>query len=285
MGTRNNPLARVQLLGPVRAWQDERELELGPPRQRAVFAVLAMHTNKTVSRDELVDGVWGDDPPASAVNSVYIYVAGLRRALEPDRGRRAPATILASSGAGYQLRLEPGQPDAVAFGRHLAKARTLRAEGDLASAVRSLEAASALWQEAPLSGIPGSWAETERVRLGEMWLTALEERTEIMLARGAHAEAAAELAGLVRGHPLRERFRGQLMLALYRCGRQAEALAVFAQTRRMLIDELGVEPGPELQRLHEQILAADENLCLSRAAGAGRRGRPAMCAHRRVRRR
>jgi DNA-binding SARP family transcriptional activator len=240
--------------------------------------MLAMHANKTVSRDELVDGVWGDDPPATAVNSLHIYVAGLRRALEPGRARRAPATILPSSGAGYQLWVEPGQPDAVAFGQWLAKACALRAAGDLASAGRSLEAACALWQKAPLSGVPGSWAQTQRVRLSEMWLTLIEERTEIMLARGAHTQAAAELAGLVREHPLRERFRGQLMLTLYRCGRQAEALAVFADTRRLLIDELGIEPGPELRRLHEQILAADETLRLPH-------GRRAPHAHRRASRR
>ena len=125
--------------------------------------------------------------------------------------------------------------------------------GRLTSALR-------LWRAAPLSGVPGPWAEIERVRLSEVRLTAIEERAEIMLMLGRAAAMAAELTGLVREHPLREALRGQLMLALYRCGRQADALAAFADGRRVLVEELGLEPGPGLQRLHEQILAADPAL-------------------------
>jgi DNA-binding SARP family transcriptional activator len=253
---------RVQLLGPVRAWMEERDVNLGTPRRRAVFAMLAMQPNRVVSRQELVDGIWGSGPPASVVNGIHIYVAGLRRELEPGRGRQTPGQVLRTSGAGYLLQLEPGQPDAAALAQHLAQARAARAADDLASAARSLEAASALWQAAPLCGIPGPWAETERVRLTELWLTVIEESTEVMLARGGHAEVAAGLAKLVRDYPLREKFAGQLMLARYRCGRQADALAVFAETRRILVTELGIEPSPELQRLHERVLAADDALLL-----------------------
>jgi DNA-binding SARP family transcriptional activator len=221
-----------------------------------------MRPNRVVSRAELVDGIWGSDPPASVVNGIHIYVAGLRQALEPGRGRQTPGQVLRTSGAGYLLQLGPGQPDAVALAQYLAQARAARAAGDLASAARSLEIACTLWQAAPLCGIPGPWAETERVRLTELWLTVTEESTEVMLARGEHTEAAAGLAKLVRDYPLREKFAGQLMLARYRCGRQADALAVFAETRRILTTELGVEPGPELQRLHEQVLAGDDALLL-----------------------
>jgi DNA-binding SARP family transcriptional activator/Tfp pilus assembly protein PilF len=249
----------VRLLGPVRAWRGEAELALGAPRRRAVLALLAMRANRAVSRDELIDGIWGEGPPASSVNALHGYVAGLRTALEPHRARRAPGRVLLS-GPGYLLRLEAGQLDAEVFGQHLAAAEELRAGGDLAGAARSLDAGLRLWQSAPLSGIAGPWAEIERIRLGEQRLTAIEERADVMLALGRHAEAAAQLAGLVREHPLRERFRGQLMLALYRCGRQAEALAAFADSRRVLVKELGIEPGAELRRLHERILAADATL-------------------------
>jgi DNA-binding SARP family transcriptional activator len=244
----------------VRAWRGDQELALGAPRRRAVLGLLAMRANRTVSRDELVDGLWGEDPPASSVNALHGYVAGLRMALEPHRARRAPGRVLLASGPGYLLQLEAGQLDAEVFGQHLAAAHELRAGGDLAGAARSLDAGLRLWQSAPLSGIAGPWAEIERIRLGEQRLTAIEERADVMLALGRHAEAAAQLAGLVREHPLRERFRGQLMLALYRCGRQAEALAVFADGRRVLVEELGIEPGAELRRLHERILAADATL-------------------------
>jgi len=270
-GGGDTPL-RIQLLGPVRAWLGEEELDLGAPRQRVVFGMLAMRANRTVSRDELIDGIWGQDPPASAVNSVHIYVAGLRRALEPDRAHRAPGKALLAGAGGYLLRLESGQPDAEAFGQLLAAAREAQAVGELAAAARLHDAASKLWRADPLSGISGPWAEIERVRLRELRLTAVEERTEVMLARGRHAEAVAELSGLVAEHPLRERFRGQLMLALYRCERQAEALAVFADTRRVLVEELGVEPGPELRRLHERLLLADDALDLPAALEAARAG-------------
>src|ERR1700678_1104840 len=253
-------LLLVQLLGPVRAWRGDRELELGGPQRQAVLGLLAVRANQAVSRSELIDGIWGEDPPPSAVNALHVHVAGLRRALEPSRPSRAPGKFLLATGPGYSLRLEPGQLDAQVFGQHLDAARVSRAAGDLSTAARSLDAALRLWQADPLSGAPGPWAEIERVRLGETRLTAIEERTEIMLMLGLAAAAAAELTGLVREYPLREGLRGQLMLALYRCGRQAEALATYAAGRRVLREELGLEPGQGLRRLHEQMLAADAAL-------------------------
>jgi DNA-binding SARP family transcriptional activator/Tfp pilus assembly protein PilF len=251
---------RIQLLGPVRAWRGEQELELGGPRRRAVLGMLAMRAGQAVSRSELIDGLWGEDPPASAVNSVHVYVAGLRRVLEPQRERRAPGQVLSAKSPGYLLRLEPGQLDAAALDQHLAQAPRSLAAGDLAAAARSLDAAHGLWQGAALAGIPGPWADIERVRLDELRLTTIEERIDVMLALGGHRQAVAQLARLIREHPLRERFRGQLMLALYRCGRQADALAEFAGARRVLATELGIEPGPGLCRLHQQILTGDAGL-------------------------
>jgi hypothetical protein len=145
---------------------------------------------------------------------------------------------------------------------HLVDARRLETSGDLGAAARSLDAAQGLWQGAPLDGIPGPWAGIERVRLEELRQTIVGKRIDVMLARGRHHQALAELAGLIREYPLRERFHGELMLALYRCGRQADALAAFASARQVLAEEIGVDPGPELQRLHHQILTADAALDL-----------------------
>jgi DNA-binding SARP family transcriptional activator/Tfp pilus assembly protein PilF len=269
---------QVQLLGPVRAWRDEHELELGGPARRAVLGMLAMRANHVVSRSELIDGLWGEDPPDSAVNGVHVHVAGLRRVLEPRRAHRAPGQVLLARGPGYLLRLETGQLDAEALGQHLAQARRSSAGGDLEAAAGSLDAALSLWHGAPLSGLPGPWAAIERVRLDELRLAAIEERVDVLIALGRHQQAAAQLAALIREHPLRERFREQMMLALYRCGRQADALAEFAAARQVLAGELGIEPGPELRRLHQQILTADAALSPSAVpaapadvASAGRR--------------
>lgn len=190
-------LLRVQLLGAVRVWQGEEELCLGAPQQKvvlAVLAVLAMRAGLGVSRDELVDAVW-DDPPRNAVNSVHIYVAGPREVLEPGRARRAPGRVLVTGGPGYVLGLEPGQVDAAVFGDHLAAARRSRADGDLAAAAGSLDAALGLWQGSPLAGLGGSWAQIERVRLNEARLAAAEDRAEVMLGQGCHDELVSELTG------------------------------------------------------------------------------------------
>ncbi len=256
----HGPPLLVSLLGPVRAWRGDRELEPGGPQRQAVLGLLALRANQAVARSELIDGIWGEDPPPSAVNALHVHVAGLRRVLEPNRASRSPGQFLLAAGPGYSLRLEPGQLDVRVLARHLDAARASRAAGDLSAAARSFDAALRVWQAAPLSGVPGPWAEIERVRLSEVRLTAIEERAEIMLMLGYAAATATELTGLVCEHPLREALRGQLMLALYRCGRQADALATFAEGRRVLVEELGLEPGPGLQRLHEQILAADPAL-------------------------
>ena len=177
---------------------------------RRCSALLALRTNQAVARSELIDGIWGEDPPPSAVNALHVHVAGLRRALEPNRASRAPGQFLQASGPGYSLRLEPGQLDAQVLARHLDAARGRGRRATWVPRRVPLTSALRLWQAAPLSGVPGPWAEIERVRLSEVRLTAIEERAEIMLMLGRAAAAAAELTGLVREHPLREALRGQL---------------------------------------------------------------------------
>jgi len=258
---------RVGVLGPVLAWRGEQEVEAGQPRQLAVLGMLATRANRVVSRGELVDAVWGDQPPASAEGGIYTYVAGLRRVLEPDlprrspdRPRRAPARVLVSAGGGYMLRLDPGCLDSARFEQLLGQARALRASGDLTAAEQAVAAARALWRGLPFAGVPGPFADAERQRLGELCTGAAEDRADLLLALGRASEAVPDLTALVTEHPLRERARGLLMIALYRCGRQAEALQAFRDARERLAEDLGIDPGDELTRIHQQLLAMDPAL-------------------------
>jgi len=273
---------RVGVLGPVTVWNGSDELRVGQPRQQAVLGILAMRANRVISRGELVDAVWGQDPPASAEGGIYTYVAGLRRIIEPARSARGPGRVLVSSGAGYVLHLVPGQPDAVAFEQHLARARQLRKNGDATGAVDALESALGLWRGVAFAGVPGPFAETERVRLAELRSGAAEERADVLLALGRHEEVVPDLTALVVDHPLRERMRGLLMVALYRSGRPGEALRVFQDGKRVLAEELGIDPGAELSRIYQQVLTSDPALNLaadapadSAPAGPGQPGGPA----------
>jgi DNA-binding SARP family transcriptional activator/tetratricopeptide (TPR) repeat protein len=267
---------RVGVLGPVTAWYGHEELRVGQPRQQAVLGILAMRANRVISRGELVDAVWGQDPPASAEGGIYTYVAGLRRVIEPTRSARGPGRVLVSSGAGYVLHLVPGQPDAVAFEQQLARARQLRKNGDPVGAVDALEGALGLWRGVAFAGVPGPFAETERVRLAELRSGAAEERADVLLSLGRHEEVVPDLTALVADHPLRERMRGLLMIALYRGGRHAEALRVFADGRHVLAEELGIDPGTELSRIHQQVLTCDPALNL--AADTTRDGQQAQAS-------
>src|SRR6201989_2442739 len=253
---------RVGVLGPVMAWYGGQELPVGQPRQQAVLGILAMRANRVISRGELVDAVWGQDPPASAEGGIYTYVAGLRRVIEPNRSLRGPGRVLVSSGAGHVLHLVPGQPDAVAFEQDLGRARQLRKAGDAAGAVSALNSALSLWRGIAFAGVPGPFAETERVRLGALRSAAAEERADVLLSLGRHEEVVPDLTAMVADHPLRERMRGLLMIALYRWGRPAEALRVFAEGRKVLAEELGIDPGGDLSRIHQQVLTADPGLAV-----------------------
>lgn len=254
---------RVELLGSLLLWRDGKQLLLGAGRLRALLGILATRRNQVVSRDELIDALWGDHPPASVENAVHVYVARLRRVLEPGRVHRAPAQLLVSTESGYLLRLAPDQLDVEVFDTHRAQGDRLWSAGDLAGAVRSLDAALALWRGQPWAGVPGPFAQMERVRLSELRLSVLEKRAEILLALGRHVELVVELSSLVYEHPLRESLRVFHMQALYRSGRQADALAVFHDARRLLITELGIEPGSDLRYLHQRILVNDPELDIS----------------------
>ncbi|MBV9382098.1 MAG: tetratricopeptide repeat protein, partial [Streptosporangiaceae bacterium] len=249
-----NGSPRFEVLGPLRAFRGETELVLGWPRQRAVLAALLLRAGQVVSRDELIDAVWGADPPPTAVNVVHAYIAGLRRALEPGQEPRARGRLLASVRPGYVLHIAESHLDLEVAERHLDTARRAKAAGDLRAAVAALGTAVAFWRGIPLGGVPGPLAQIERARLAELRLTVQEDRAETMLRLGAAADLAGELASLVAEHPFRERLASLLMRALYQSGRQAEALDVYRSTRRILAQELGIEPGLSLRRLHDDIL-------------------------------
>ncbi|WP_211767930.1 BTAD domain-containing putative transcriptional regulator [Kutzneria sp. CA-103260] len=244
---------KVELLGPVRAWSDRGEVPLGPPRQRALFAILAASVDTVVSRGELIDGIWGEDPPASAEGSLYTYVSELRRALEPGRANRAPSSLLESSGAGYVLRTPAENVDLTRFEILRQQAAGLTP----AEAVRALDAALALWRGEAFDEIPGPYAQRRRDSLAELRLAAREQRAEALIGLGSAGGVVDELTDLVRTYPLRERVRALLMTALHRCGRQAEAVEVYRDAKRLLEDELGIEPSPPLTKLYQQILAGN----------------------------
>lgn len=248
MSTTSGDGVRVSVLGPVRAWLGETELALGPTRQRAVLGLLAARVNRLVSRHELIDGLWGDTPPASAVGSLHTYVSGLRRALGAERN------VLVSQTSGYSLRLADGAVDADVFDRARSRARLLMDSGDHHAARVALEEALGLWRGEAYSGVPGPFAEAERRRLDELRLSTVEMRARTALELGAHREVVAELTALVGEHPWHESLWEVLMLALDRSGRHAEALQAFQEARRGLVDGLGVEPGPALRDLHQRIV-------------------------------
>ncbi|MCM4079471.1 BTAD domain-containing putative transcriptional regulator [Paractinoplanes hotanensis] len=238
---------RVSLLGPVRAWLGGRELDLGPARQRAVFAVLAAHAGRVVGRDELITAIWGDSPPVTAVGSIYTYISGLRRVLEPEN--------LSTGSGGYQLRVDPGDLDSARFQRLRTAAAELLTAGDATAAVARLDEALGLWQGDAYATLAGPFLELDRQRLAELQLAAAEQRARLMLEAGGDDGLIAELTALVRDHPLHEPLHELLMRALHRVGRHGEALEVFRTARRTLVAELGIEPGPALRSLHRQLLA------------------------------
>ncbi|MFF5481869.1 BTAD domain-containing putative transcriptional regulator [Streptomyces sp. NPDC012935] len=246
---------RVALLGPIRGWNGDREVALGPPKQRAVLGLLASRVNDVVTVDGIIDGVWGSEVPRTAVNGVHTYVAGLRQALEPGRGRRANGALIVSVDGGYSLRADAEHVDALQFERRHAEARRLRSRGDIDAAIRCLGAGLSLWRGTAHAGVPGPFAATDRTRLQDLRLTAIEEWAADLVSVGRHPEAVTVLSDTVAMEPLRERLRELLMLALFLSGRQAHALELYRETRRLLTTELGVEPGVALRRLHEQILA------------------------------
>jgi DNA-binding SARP family transcriptional activator/tetratricopeptide (TPR) repeat protein len=265
---------RFAVLGPVLAWRDGVELDLGTPLQRSILAMLLLREGRAATPGELIDAVWGEDAPPRALGALRTYVSRLRTVLEPDRSRRTRPELLTSVGRGYALRVEPAWLDLGVFQRETAAAETARRSGDIGHAAELLRGALGLWSGEPLAGAVGPYAEQQRDRLIERRIGTVEALMELDLELGRHADVVAELIALTAQHPLRERLRAQLMLAYYRCGRQAEALSVFTDTRNALIEELGIEPGSELTDLHRRILAADPSLAPVKAAEPVRPGPP-----------
>jgi DNA-binding SARP family transcriptional activator len=248
-----------EVLGPVRAWHDGTELDLGSPQQRAVLAILLLSRGWQVPRDVLIDAIWGDDPPRAAPGTIRTYISRLRRCLDPVTGYRA-TELITSIGDGYALTPGAVTVDADVFTRYVADAHEARDEADTATAATQLRAALGLWRGMPLAGIQGPYADSQRTRLAELHMAATEDRLAMDIESGGQLPAIAELRTLLNEHPLREKLSELLMLALYRAGRQADALSVFTDARLLLRDELGIDPGPALRDLHERILQADASL-------------------------
>ena len=246
-------MIEFRVLGSLEVVEGDRPLALGSPQQRALLAVLLMHRGAPVSSDRLIDALWGEQPPASAVKIVQGYVSNLRRVL--DEG------LLVTRGRAYLLQTEPGQTDLDRFESLVAEGRRALQEGDARSAAAQLREALGLWRGPVLADFGyESFAQAEIARLEEARLAALEDRIDADLALGRQEQLVGELEALVHEHPVRERFLGQLMLALYRSGRQVESLAVYRDARETLVGELGLEPGRSLQELEQAILRQDPQL-------------------------
>jgi DNA-binding SARP family transcriptional activator len=238
-----------RLLGPLEVFEHERPLALGGVKQRSLLAILLLHANELVSTDRLVDQLWGHAPPATAVKSIQVYVSRLRKELGDGR--------LVTRAPGYVLRVEPPELDLARFEQLAGEASRAAPE----AAARKLRDALALWRGPALADLAyEQFAQVEIARLEEMRLAVLEQRIDAELKAGRHAELVGELESLVTHHPLRERLRCQLMLALYRSSRQAEALEAYRAARRELQEELGLEPSGELRELEQAILRQDPEL-------------------------
>ena len=245
-----------QILGPLEVRSERGAVGLGGAKPRAVLAVLLLHANRSVSAERLAAALWGEDAPAGAVKTVQVHVSRLRKALgDPEAVVTTPA--------GYRLQVRPGELDAERFANDVAQGRSALKAGDAERAGVVLREALELWHGPALADVAFEpFAAAEIARLEEQRLVALEARVEADLARGTHGALVSELQQLWAEHPTRERFAAQLMLALYRSGRQAEALEVYRDARLMLVEAVGIEPGVELQRLHAAILRQDPSLDL-----------------------
>ena len=227
-----------RILGPMEVTEQGESIPLGGAKQRALLAALLLHPNEVVATDRLIDGVWGGEPPATALKTLQVYVSQLRKRLGSD--------VIVTQAPGYVLRLAGDDLDLSRFELLVKDAKG--AEPEVAAA--RLREALALWRGPALAEFTYEpFAQAEIGRLEELHVAAVEERIEAELALGFHADLVGELEALVAQHPLRERLRGQLMLALYRSGRQAEALHVYQDGRRLLVEQLGIDPGAALHQL------------------------------------
>jgi DNA-binding SARP family transcriptional activator len=241
------------ILGPLEAREGETTFALGGPKQRAVLALLLLHANQVVASDRLIDQLWGDQPPDTVKAVLQGFVSNLRKSLGPD--------VIQTRASGYVIEVDPAGFDLHRLERLLGEARKAGTRGDHEAASQGLREALGLWRGPALADFAyEAFAQAPTLRLEELRLGALEDRVEADLALGRHGELVGELEALVAEHPLRERLRGHLMLALYRSGRQADALQAYQETRRALVDELGIEPTQALQELERAILRQDAAL-------------------------
>jgi predicted ATPase/DNA-binding SARP family transcriptional activator len=243
---------QVDLLGPLEVRRAGRPLDIASPRQRALVARLALDAGRVVPVDRLVDGLWGAEPPADARGALQHHISRLRKVLGP---------ALITRGPGYLLDLDLADVDALRFAELAGAGRAALRRGEIGEAAATLRGALGLWRDPPLEEFADrEWSPPAAARLQEVFLGALEDRIDADLAAGRHDDVVEEIRAVLGEHAFRERLWGQLMLALYRCGRQADALATYAEARRILADEHGLDPGPELAAMERAILTQDPNL-------------------------
>jgi DNA-binding SARP family transcriptional activator len=271
---------QFDILGPLQVLDAGRPLALGRPKQRAVLAILLLDAGRVVSLDRLVEEVWGRRSPPQALASVQAYVSHLRRLLEPQRAPGAPASVIVNQAPGYRIVVGPEDLDAARFETLAQAGHDLLQQDEAARAAETLEEALRLWRGPVLADFGDApFVQAERARLDDLRLTAVEGRLSADLALGRHARIAAELEQLSAEHPFRERLQGLRMAALYRCGRQAEALQSYQRFSRQLREELGLDPGQPLRDLQRDILAQAPHLDWTAAAvrsgGAARPPAPA----------
>jgi DNA-binding SARP family transcriptional activator len=253
-----------RILGPIEAIDGGRRVALGGSKQRALFSMLLLHANEVVASDRLIAELWPNDSREEAIRSLHVAVSRLRRALEPGRCASDTASVLVTRPPGYELRIDPARLDAKRFEALATEGRQALAAGDAVAARAKLEEALSLWRGAALAELAyESFCQGEIARLDELRMTALEDRIAADLRLGRHAEVVAELRALVREEPLRERLQASLILALYRSGRQAQALEAYTDARRTLVRDVGIEPGRELRELQQAVLRQAPELELS----------------------
>src|ERR1700694_4318926 len=258
-----------RILGPLEVWEAGQAVALSGAKPRALLAILLMHPNRVVATDRLIDLLWGETPSETVSNTLQVCVSKLRRNLEPGHVHGTPHQVVIGQAPGYLIRIDPEQLDLPKFERLVGDARQSVAAGDPEAAAASLRAALGLWRGPAFANLANeSFTIAEANRLGEMRLRALEDRIDAELVLGRHADLVGELELLVAEHPLRERLRGQLMLALYRSGRRAEATDMFYRAREVLVEEAGIEPGQDLQKLLKAILSQDPSLDLPPRVGS-----------------
>jgi DNA-binding SARP family transcriptional activator len=264
-----------RILGLMEVLDAARRVELPRGKGRSLLAILTLHAGQPVASERLIDEIWGGEPPTTAATVVHGLVSRLRKVLEPDRMTGTPPQVLQTVGTAYRLAIDPEDVDANRFKRLLDEARG--GSPDMRSA--KLSAALSLWRGPPLADFMYEpFSQLAIAALEESRIEAMEDRFEAELARGRDAELVTELHEVTAGHPFRERLRGFLMVALYRAGRQTESLDVYRRTRALLLEEMGLEPGPELLELEAAILRQDPTLELRRTSDDGSHAKSASRA-------